>query len=154
MRLVAAHLSHYRPVIRLIHKVDWLKLGIIKNNLKNSKCLDESRYGKCIVRFVHMKENIAKLMLFDFRLISAVCIVVSAEVMANSVDYESEHLTSRHPEGSHYEFGYSYVLVWIVFVIYLIVTLLFLVYSRKRKGENAKSEHEARENEPVHLGRI
>jgi len=85
---------------------------------------------------------------------TAVCIVVSAEVMSNSVEYESEHLTSRHPEGSHYEFGYSYVLVWIAFVIYLLVTLLFLVYSRKRKGDNAKSEHEARENEPVHLGRM
>ena len=92
-------------------------------------------------------------MLYFCRL-TAVCILVSAEVMHNSVKYESENLQMRHPEGAHYQFGYSFFLAWIVFAIFLVVTIVFLVFSRKRKGDAASSEHEAFENEPVHLGRI
>jgi len=98
----------------------------------------------------YMFKRLAALM----HCMTAVCILVCAEVMINSVDYESDHLQSRHPEGSHYHFGWSFWLCWVVFAIYVLATLVFLFYGRKRKGDRALTEDEAKENEPVNIGRI
>ena len=89
-----------------------------------------------------------------FILISAASILVSAEVMVRSVKYERQNLPKRHPKGAYINYGYSFVLAWIVFAIYVIAAIVFLVFSRKRKGDKAADEREAMENEPVHLGRI
>ena len=85
---------------------------------------------------------------------AAASILVSAEVMVRSVKYERKHLPKRHPKGAYISYGYSFVLAWIVFAIYVIAAVVFLVFSRKRKGDRAADEREAMENEPVHLGRI
>ena len=85
---------------------------------------------------------------------SAVCILVCAEVLANSVKYEQEHLPYRIPDDSRMSYGYSLVLAWLCFAIFLIAAILFAVCSRKKKGDRAESEKAAMENEPVHLGRI
>lgn len=85
---------------------------------------------------------------------TAVCILVCAEVMVNSVYYEEQYLVSRHPPGSSYYFGWSFWLCWVVFSIFVWATLIFLFYGKKRKGDRALTENEAVENEPVHLGRI
>ena len=73
--------------------------------------------------------------------------------MVRSVKYERQNLPKRHPSGAYISYGYGFVLAWFVFAFYLIAGLTFLVFSRKRKGDRAASEHEAMENEPVHLGR-
>ena len=91
-------------------------------------------------------------MIFIF--VSAASILVSAEVMVRSVKYERQNLPKRHPQGAYINYGYSFVLAWIVFAIYVIAAIVFLVFSRKRKGDKAADEREAMENEPVHLGRI
>ena len=74
--------------------------------------------------------------------------------MVRSVKYERRNLPKRHPKGAYISYGYSFVLAWIVFAIYVIAAIVFLIFSRKRKGDNAANEREAMENEPVHLGRI
>ena len=86
--------------------------------------------------------------------IVATCILVSAEVLAESIDYEHDNLPARHPGGAYFTFGYSYFLAWIVFGIFVVTGVIFLLLSGKRKGEAAYTESEALENEPVHLGRL
>ena len=74
--------------------------------------------------------------------------------MVRSVKYERQNLPKRHPQGADINYGYSFALAWVVFAIYVIAALVFLIFSRKRKGDKAADEREAMENEPVHLGRI
>ena len=78
---------------------------------------------------------------------------ISIEVMRNSAAYERENLPRRHPSGSHITYGFSFALAWCVFALHVIVGVIFVVFSAKRKGKYALSMREAEENEPVHLGR-
>lgn len=87
-------------------------------------------------------------------IMTAICILVCAEVLINSVNYESENLPARHPEGAYIRYGASFVLVWIVLVIFVVAAIINFYYGRKRKGDRAESDKEAVENEPVHLGRF
>lgn len=68
--------------------------------------------------------------------------------------YEKTFLKKRHPQGSVYHYGFCFILAWFVFIAYGSAGIIFLLASRKRKGENAKDEEEAFENEPVNLGRL
>ncbi|KAK2169398.1 hypothetical protein LSH36_10g04012 [Paralvinella palmiformis] len=72
----------------------------------------------------------------------------------SSANYEKEHLARRHPAGSQLSYGYSFVLSWIVFLIYLGAAIIYFICSKKRKRDKARSEKEAIENEPIHLGRM
>ncbi|ELT88457.1 hypothetical protein CAPTEDRAFT_155151 [Capitella teleta] len=87
-------------------------------------------------------------------LITAFCIVVCLEVFKYSLEYEREHLPARHPHHSSISFDWSYGLCWVVFGIYIIAPIIMFITSRKRKGDKARSENEAMENEPVILGRV
>lgn len=87
-------------------------------------------------------------------LFPAACNLVCAEVMSRSLAYEEENLPARHPTFSHYKYGFSFYLIWVVLVIFSIAGIVFLVSSKKRKGDRASDENEAQENEPVHLGRV
>lgn len=86
--------------------------------------------------------------------LTAICILVCAEVMSQSVAYEETYLPARHPKGAYYEYGFCFYLAWITFAIFVIAGIVFIWYGRKRKGHRAYSEEHAMENEPVHLGRI
>lgn len=97
----------------------------------------------------YMFKRLAALM----HLFVAVSIFVCVEVVINSVGYERENLPKRLPPQSVIHYGYSFVLAWIVFAFYAIACITFLVCSRKRKGDNAETEREGKENEPVILGR-
>ncbi len=74
--------------------------------------------------------------------------------MINSVDYERQHLPKRHPDDAYLTYGFCFVFAWINFSVNVIAGVIFWVTSKKRKGVRARSMKEARENEPVILGRI
>lgn len=87
--------------------------------------------------------------------ISAACVLVINEVFSNSVAYAKQSLPLRHPLGSKQSYGFSIVLSWLVFVIYLLAFVCYLVCSHKRKHEMADSiDVLADEDEPVQLGRV
>ena len=87
-------------------------------------------------------------------LITAACIVVCLEVFQYSIEYEQKFLPKRHPNGSNIGYDWSFGLCWVVFIIYIIAPIVLFVTSRKRKGDKARTEQEAMENEPVILGRV
>ena len=77
------------------------------------------------------------------------------EVFIRTTEYADEHLPERIPNTAQHEYGYSFVLSWIVFVFYIITGLVFLFVSHKRKTKFM--EHEdigvTEEDEPMRLGR-
>lgn len=76
------------------------------------------------------------------------------EVFRQSIKFEEQNMKHNVPEFSKVIHGWSYNLVWVTLILYLFPGVAFLVFSRKRKGRRARSMKEARENEPVVLGRI
>ena len=73
--------------------------------------------------------------------------------MRNSISYEKNNLPQRHPDNASVKYGFSFGLAWCVVVLYIIAGILFLICGGKRKREDALSDEEAKENEPVHIGR-
>ncbi|XP_076366169.1 transmembrane protein 114-like [Tachypleus tridentatus] len=85
---------------------------------------------------------------------TAATTLVVIEVLISSVHYEEKFLMARHPQGSVWGYGYSFGLAWVVFSVYLSSGCAFIIFSKKRKGDEAANEHQARENEPNILGRV
>jgi len=79
---------------------------------------------------------------------------VTVDVFRRSTDYERAHLTLVIPPDSHVSFGFSYYLCWSSFAIFVLAGIAVFACSRKRKRDKACSAQEARENEPVVLGRL
>jgi ABC-type glycerol-3-phosphate transport system permease component len=90
----------------------------------------------------------------SLHLITGACCWVTVEVFKRSMDYTRAHLQDVVPPGSDVSLGFSYVLGWISFIFFLIVSITLFACSRKRKGRSARSVKEAKENEPVVLGRV
>ena len=109
-----------------------------------------SRYRVPQIRVV---ESYSYVTMWVCLCVSAVCILVSAEVLANSVKYEREHLPARVPYRAEISFGFSFGLAWMSFCTFVVATIVFAILSRKKKGYKARNENEAIENEPVHIGR-
>ncbi|XP_067118742.1 epithelial membrane protein 1-like [Centruroides vittatus] len=86
--------------------------------------------------------------------LTAATVLVVIEVLINSIKYEERYLNARHPKGASLHYGFSFVLGWITFVVFIIAGCLFIYCSRKRKGDKAPSEYHAREDEPNILGRM
>lgn len=85
--------------------------------------------------------------------ISGACIIVMNEVFIRTTEYADAHLPERFPH-AEYQFGYSFVLSWIVFVFYIGAGIAFLVISHKRKAKMGESEDElAEEDEPMQIRR-
>jgi len=82
--------------------------------------------------------------------ITGACCWITVEVFKQSIQYEQSK--SNFTKTVTYHF--SYYFGWICFSFFLIVGLVLLVFSRKRKGDQARSLREAAENEPVNIGRI
>jgi len=78
---------------------------------------------------------------------------VTMEVFKQCHYYEEEHMINQMKDSTT-TYGWSYNLIWGVLVLDIFDGVTLLVCSRKRKGVKARSIKEARENEPVYLGRI
>ncbi|WAQ96443.1 hypothetical protein MAR_029133 [Mya arenaria] len=75
-------------------------------------------------------------------------------VFIRTTEYADEHLPARIPRKAEHDYGYSFVLSWIVFVFYLCAGVVFLFLSQKRKAKMADSDDDlAVEDEPVRLRR-
>ena len=86
--------------------------------------------------------------------VAAVSILISAEVFLQSIEYEEAYLEQRYPARATHSLGFSFAFAIFSLVVYACCAVVFIVYSRKLKGERATSEQEARENEPVIIGRL
>lgn len=87
-------------------------------------------------------------------IMTAACIVVMNEVFIRTTEYAEENLPARFPKGANYQYGYSFVLSWIVFVFYIGAGVAFLVVSHKRKIKMGESENPlAEEDEPMQIRR-
>ncbi|RXG54440.1 hypothetical protein Avbf_13793 [Armadillidium vulgare] len=60
-------------------------------------------------------------------LMAAGCVLVVLEVSGNAVSYASLNLPLKHPPGSQWHYGYSYILAWITFSIELLSAIGFAV---------------------------
>jgi len=87
-------------------------------------------------------------------LIAAACCWVTVEVFKRSMDYEMEHLQMIIPKGSKINYGFSYGMTWVCIIFFIVTAVAVFACSSKRKGQRALSVKEARENEPVVLGRV
>ena len=85
-------------------------------------------------------------------IVSAACLLVLNEVFVKTVEHEKENMPDRIPPVAHTYYGYSFVLSWIVFVLFVLAGLVFLLLSHKRKAEYADN-NDALEDEPMQLGR-
>ncbi|XP_070188142.1 voltage-dependent calcium channel gamma-1 subunit-like [Littorina saxatilis] len=82
---------------------------------------------------------------------TAACLLVLNEVFVKTVNHEKENMPERIPREAETSYGFSFVLSWIVFVMFVLAGLVFLIYSRKKKAEYADGED--LEDEPMQLGR-
>ncbi|GIY57414.1 uncharacterized protein CDAR_368071 [Caerostris darwini] len=85
--------------------------------------------------------------------IAAGCSLVVIEVVINSVEYEEQYLTARHPKGAIWTYGYSFVFACLTFVVLLVCGLTFLICSRKKKGDRS-GQGTGVDDEPHILGRM
>ncbi|CAG7628980.1 unnamed protein product [Allacma fusca] len=67
--------------------------------------------------------------------ITTLTVLVVLEVTITLLRYEKTHVPFKHPEGSSSYYGFSFHMGWAVFFVYLLNGCIFLVLSRKRKGE-------------------
>jgi hypothetical protein len=82
-------------------------------------------------------------------------VFIVIEVSTLSIEYEREHIPSVHPKNAAWYYGYSYMLAWTVFFIYLFAAIAFIACSRKRKRDRAGalSEDWGMDDEPHIIGR-
>ncbi|ESO87434.1 hypothetical protein LOTGIDRAFT_127872 [Lottia gigantea] len=86
---------------------------------------------------------------------TAACILVLNEVFVKAIEHEKEHLAGRFPINGVSSYGFSFILSWLVFVVFVCVGLVFLFVSHKRKADMADIDDElAQEDEPMQLGRV
>ncbi|KAK6169020.1 hypothetical protein SNE40_020150 [Patella caerulea] len=86
---------------------------------------------------------------------TAACILVLNEVFVKAVEHEREHLADRFPDGGDSEYGFSFVFSWLVFIVFVVVGLIFLFVSHKRKADMGEDDDAlAQEDEPMQLGRV
>lgn len=75
------------------------------------------------------------------------------EVFIRTTEYADAHLPERIPRKAKHQYGYSFVLSWIVFVMYIAAGLVFLFVSHKRKAKFSDDDAFAEEDEPVRIRR-
>ncbi|XP_064092024.1 epithelial membrane protein 1-like isoform X2 [Macrobrachium nipponense] len=85
--------------------------------------------------------------------VSAGCALIVIEVAVTLFQYEAANLPNRHPPGSTWDYGYSFMLAWITFIAEVCGAIAFAVCSRKRKKDKAPDDQYAIEEEPTIIGR-
>lgn len=80
-------------------------------------------------------------------------VLVVIEVLISSIDYERVHLPFVHPKGVEVDYGWSFALAWIVFLVLFFSGCAFMLYSRKRKGNKAANDEMGMADEPTIIGR-
>ncbi|ROT66470.1 hypothetical protein C7M84_015501 [Penaeus vannamei] len=84
---------------------------------------------------------------------TAGCALIVIEVAVTLFQYQAANLPSRHPPGSTWHYGFSFMLAWISFIGEAAAAIAFGVCSRKRKKEKAPDDQYAIEEEPTIIGR-
>ncbi|GAB6020241.1 hypothetical protein CHUAL_002959 [Chamberlinius hualienensis] len=110
-------------------------------------------FGFSIYTF-HEPRYMFKRLASGVHFLTAATVLVVVEVLINSVNYESQYLHERHPQGANWYYGFSFFLACFTFAFYIIAGCAFLICSRKRKGDKAPSELYALADEPHILGRV
>ncbi|XP_071524044.1 transmembrane protein 114 [Panulirus ornatus] len=85
--------------------------------------------------------------------IAAGCVLIVIEVATSLYHYEAVNLPTRHPPGSTWHYGFSFMLAWVTFIAEATAAIAFGVCSRKRKKDKAPDERYAIEEEPTIIGR-
>ncbi|CAC5418566.1 unnamed protein product [Mytilus coruscus] len=85
---------------------------------------------------------------------TAACVLVENEVFIRRTEYAKTKLPLRLPKEADHSYGYSFVLSWICFVIFLGAGCVFLFSSHKRKADNLNEELDDLEiDEPIAIRR-
>ena len=78
--------------------------------------------------------------------VSAACLAVSIETFHGGMTYSSSNLPFVYPPQTLYHvFGFSFILAWICFSVFIISGFIFLINSRKDKTTD--------KDQPVNIGR-
>jgi len=90
----------------------------------------------------------------------AMCIIVTIEVLINSVDEWNLEVLEKSLHGGNWDYSagqkidFPVYLSWSVVVIYILAMLVFIHGSHKQKGSRAATAEFEIEDRPFHLGRI
>jgi len=79
--------------------------------------------------------------------------VVTLEVFRSMIHHMNNSVKGIDWFRGEFHYGFSYAFGWVTFILLVLSSVTFLLLSGKRKREKALSEREARENEPVNIGR-
>lgn len=88
-----------------------------------------------------------------FHVINAATAMVSIEVFRQMLHYMNDRVKGYDWFRGQFQYGFSFAFAWITFILLVLSAVTFFMASHKRKREKALSEREARENEPVRIGR-
>ncbi|XP_063600871.1 voltage-dependent calcium channel gamma-7 subunit-like [Penaeus indicus] len=105
-----------------------------------------------IYTFLHTRYMYKRLAALS-HVVSAGCALIVIEVAVTLFQYQAANLPSRHPPGSTWHYGFSFMLAWISFIGEAAAAIAFGVCSRKRKKEKAPDDQYAIEEEPTIIGR-
>lgn len=85
---------------------------------------------------------------------TAACVLVENEVFIRRTEYAKSKLPLRLPKQAEHSYGYSFVLSWISFVLFLGAGVIFLFASHKKKSDNLNDQMDNLEiDEPVAIRR-
>ena len=79
--------------------------------------------------------------------------MVLIQVVLGGAQFGRSKLPSRHPPGSTWTYGYSFYMACSVFSIFATAFIVFLAFSKKKKGDNIINEELALADEHVAMGR-
>lgn len=112
-----------------------------------------------IYTFTHHRYMYKRLVAVLF-LITAMCIVVTIEVLTNSINEWNLEVVERSFRKGNWDYsaglknGYPIWLAWSVVVIYTLACFVFVHASHKQKGSRAATVEFEIEDRPVHIGRM
>jgi len=84
---------------------------------------------------------------------TAATAMVNIEVFRSMLNLMNKSVKGTAWFRGNFQHGFSFGFAWATFILLIFSGVTFLLMSRKHKRDKARSEREAVENEPVHLGR-